>query len=314
MNRNHSQEAPEGFKCSSHRTADRAGSDESTQPTESRRLTEEFHALHERPGALVLVNAWDAGSARVIEQAGAAAVGTSSAGMAWSLGYADGERVPPGEFIAACARIRRAVALPISIDIERGFGRSAQEVAAFAGRLLDLGVAGVNIEDGLVPGSVQVAPPDSLCERIAAIRNLAAQMNARIFINARTDTYLATTPDRVARYEDTVSRARLYGEAGANGIFVPGMDLQDVPSFARAISLPLNLYAGGGWAPPVIGLRRAGVRRISMGCGPMQSTLALLRRIAHEAFKDGTYNAMSERMLGSDEVNELFRMPLHNQH
>jgi 2-methylisocitrate lyase-like PEP mutase family enzyme len=262
----------------------------------------------------VLVNAWDAGSARVIEQAGAAAVGTSSAGMAWSLGYADGERVPPGEFIAACARIRRAVALPISIDIERGFGRSAQEVAAFAGRLLDLGVAGVNIEDGLVPGSVQVAPPDSLCERIAAIRNLAAQMNARIFINARTDTYLATTPDRVARYEDTVSRARLYGEAGANGIFVPGMDLQDVPSFARAISLPLNLYAGGGWAPPVIGLRRAGVRRISMGCGPMQSTLALLRRIAHEAFKDGTYNAMSERMLGSDEVNELFRMPLHNQH
>ena len=278
----------------------------SAQSVEARRRAEVFHGLHHGSDALVLVNAWDAGSARVIEQAGAAAVATTSAGMAWSLGYADGEQVPSGEFIAASARICRAVTVPVSVDIERGFGRSTDEVCAIVGALIGLGVVGVNIEDGIAVGTGQVESPSALCERIEALRALAERMNARLFINARSDTYLVTATDRVARYEDTVRRANLYASAGADGIFAPGMDLQDVVPFAKAVSLPLNVYAGGGWAPPIHGLSRAGARRVSLGCGPLQSGFALLRRIAREALKQGTYNVMSERMLGVGEVNALF--------
>lgn len=277
-----------------------------TQSLEARRRAERFHELHSGLGILILVNAWDAGSARVIEDAGAAAIATTSAGMAWALGYADGEQVPPSEFVAACARICRAVAVPVSVDIERGFGSNAEEVCAIVRTLIGLGVVGVNIEDGIVPGTNHVNSPAVLCKRIEALRTLTRTMDAQLFINARTDTYLVGTEDPTARYEDTVSRAKLYASAGADGIFVPGMDLQDVASFAKAVPVPLNVYAGGGWAPPAHGLRQAGVRRVSVGCGPLQSAFALLRRVAREAFKNGTYDVMSQGMLAVDEINGLF--------
>src|SRR6185295_8006657 len=132
-----------------------------------------FRRLHTGPQPLVLVNAWDAGSARVLEHAGAPAIATTSAGMAWSLGYADGERVPPDELLAACARICRVVRVPVSVDIERGFGRDTDEVCAMVRALTDQGVVGINIEDGMIPGTQRLAPPGILCERIAAIRALA---------------------------------------------------------------------------------------------------------------------------------------------
>lgn len=276
------------------------------QSLDARRRAERFRELHDGSGILILVNAWDAGSARVIEEAGAPAVATTSAGLAWSLGYADGEQVPPGEFIAACARICRAVTVPVSVDIERGFGSSTEEVCAVVRALIGLGVVGVNIEDGIVPGAGRVAPPAALCERIEALRTLARSMDARLFINARTDAYLVRGGDRTSRYEDAACRASLYASAGADGIFVPGLELQDVASFAKAVTLPLNVYAGGGWAPPAPGLRQAGVRRVSLGCGPLQSGFALLRRVAREAFTSGTTSVMSQRMLGADEINALF--------
>jgi 2-methylisocitrate lyase-like PEP mutase family enzyme len=247
----------------------------------------------------VLVNAWDAGSARVIEHAGAKAIATSSAGMAWSLGYPDGERLPAAELVAACARICRAVRVPVSVDIERGFGRASEEVGALVRALIGLGAVGVNIEDG-------VAPPAVLCERIRALRTTAEQMQARLFINARIDTYLTGDPDRSARFDDTVRRARRYVSAGADGVFVPGLDPADVARLARAVPVPLNVYAGGGWAPPVVGLGRAGVRRVSLGCGPLQAGFALLRRITREAIGPGSTTAMSQDMLGVQEVNDLF--------
>jgi 2-methylisocitrate lyase-like PEP mutase family enzyme len=278
----------------------------STQPFDARQRADVFHRLHAAPEALVLVNAWDAGSARVLERAGAPAIATTSAGMAWSLGYADGEHVPTSEFVAAVARICRAVSIPVSIDIERGFGRSTDEVIAFARTLIGLGVVGVNIEDGVLTGTHALAAPEVLCERLEAIRETATDMNARFFVNARTDTYFVPNDDRVARYKDTLRRAELYAGAGADGIFVPGMDIEDVFPFARAIALPLNVYAGGGWAPPVHLLRRAGVRRVSLGCGPLQSVFGSLRKIADEAFAYGTYNTMSGCMLSVSEVNDLF--------
>ncbi|MEO8623364.1 MAG: isocitrate lyase/phosphoenolpyruvate mutase family protein [bacterium] len=293
-----------GAKALLGNTGNRLG--RSMQSFDARRRADVFHRLHAAREALVLVNAWDAGSARVLERAGAPAIATTSAGMAWSLGYADGERVPTQAFVAAVARMCRAVRVPISVDIERGFGRDTDEVVALVRTLIGLGVVGVNIEDGVLAETHALAASDVLCERIEAIRETATEMNARFFVNARTDTYVVATDDRAARYTDTLRRAALYAAAGADGIFVPGMDIEDVFPFARAITLPLNVYAGGGWAPPVHLLRHAGVRRISLGCGPLQSVYGSLRNIANEAFVYGTYDTMSRQMLSVTEINDLF--------
>ena len=267
-----------------------------------------FHRLHTDPEPLVLVNAWDAASARIVERAGAKAIGTTSAGMAWALGYADGERMPVDELLAACARICRVASVPVTVDIERGFGDSTQAVCDVVRALIDMGAVGINIEDGTLPGTRELAPPEILCERIEALRRL----DARFFINARTDTYFVANDDPAARYEDTLRRARLYASAGADGIFAPGMTkLEEIAGLAGAVALPVNVYAGHTKAPPVDVLAGAGARRISLGCGPLQAALGLLGRIATEAF-DGSgggnagFHAMSTEMLPAGEINALF--------
>ena len=273
------------------------------RPSDAQRQTDTFHRLHAGPAPLVLVNAWDAASARVVERAGATAIGTTSAGMAWSLGYADGERMPVGELLAACARICRVAGVPVTVDIERGFGDSTQAVCDLVRALIDMGVAGINIEDGVLPGTRQLAPPEILCERIGALREL----DARLFINARTDTHFVANDDPVARYQDTLRRARLYAAAGADGIFVPGMtSLEEIAGLAAAVALPVNVYAGHTQAPSVEVLASAGARRISLGCGPLQAALGLLGRMATEAFDNGGFRAMSAQMLPAGEINSLF--------
>ncbi|MDH6168882.1 2-methylisocitrate lyase-like PEP mutase family enzyme [Variovorax boronicumulans] len=264
-----------------------------------------FHRLHAGPEPLVLVNAWDAASARIVERAGARAIGTTSAGMAWALGYADGERMPASELLAATARICRVARVPVSVDIERGFGHDTQDVCEVVRALIDLGVAGINIEDGTLPGTRELAPPEILCERIAALRGL----DALFFINARTDTFFVANDDPAVRYEDTLRRARLYAAAGADGIFVPGMSkLDEIAGLAAAVPLPVNVYAGHTQAPPVEVLAGAGARRVSLGCGPLQAALGLLGRIATEAFdgSDAGFRAMSAGMLSVGEINALF--------
>lgn len=265
--------------------------------------TDTFHRLHGGPDPLVLVNAWDAASARIVERAGATAIGTTSAGMAWSLGYADGECLPASELLAACARICRVAGVPVSVDIERGFGDSTQAVVDVVGALIGMGVAGINIEDGTRPGTRELAPPEVLCERIAAIRKL----DARFFINARTDVYFVPWDEPAARFEEATRRARLFEAAGADGIFVPGMaSLEEITGLAGAVNLPVNVYAGYAGAPPADGLARAGARRISLGCGPLQSALGLVQRIATQAFAHGRFAAMDEGMLSVGEINGLF--------
>ncbi|MGJ7606027.1 isocitrate lyase/PEP mutase family protein [Variovorax sp. LT1R20] len=267
--------------------------------------TETFHRLHAGPAPLVLVNAWDAVSASIVERAGAKAIATTSAGIAWALGYSDGERMPVDELLAATARICRVTSLPVTVDIERGFGDSTQAVCEVVRALIDMGVVGVNIEDGTLPGTRELAPPEILCERIEALRRL----DARFFINARTDTYFVANDDPAARYQDTLRRARLYASAGADGIFVPGMSkLDEIAGLAAEVPLPVNVYAGHSQAPSVVVLAGAGARRISLGCGPLQAALGLLDRIAVEAFdgSDAGFRAMGAGMLSAGEVNAFF--------
>jgi 2-methylisocitrate lyase-like PEP mutase family enzyme len=266
---------------------------------------EAFHQLHTDGGILVLVNAWDAASARLFEQAGSPAIATTSAGMAWSLGYPDGEQASVRELLEACARICRVVTAPVSVDIERGYGQTTAEVSATVRALLELGIVGINIEDGLTPGTKELAPPHT--EKISAIRAVAEEAGVRLFINARTDTYLAPANDPEARYEETVRRARLYVAAGADGIFVPGLEsLEEMARMAQVVPRPLNIYAGYAGLPRVDELRRAGIRRVSLGCGPLQAALALARRIATETLNEGSYTAMTADMLSAKEANSLF--------
>ena len=269
-----------------------------------------FRRLHAGERALVLVNAWDAASARLLEDAGQSAIATSSAGMAWSLGYADGEGMGAGELIAACGRICRVATAPVSVDIERGFGGTPKDVCGVVRALLEMGVVGINIEDGVTPGSGQLAPAETLAERIAAVRTLARDAAMDLFINARIDTYFAPSIGAAARYDETVRRAHIYVQAGADGIFVPGLtDVDEIARLARAVARPLNVYAGHDGVPPVGALERAGVRRVSLGCGPFQAALALTRRIAREALERGTYAAMTADMLSAGEANGLFPAP-----
>jgi 2-methylisocitrate lyase-like PEP mutase family enzyme len=266
---------------------------------------EAFHQMH--TGMLVLVNAWDAASARLFEEAGSTAIATSSAGIAWSLGSSDSEQISLRELLEACARICRVVRVPVSVDIERGYGKTTSEVAATVRALIELGVVGINIEDGITPGTNELAPPNILAEKISAIREVAEEAGLRLFINARTDTYLVPADDTHAGFEETVRRAQKYIAAGADGIFVPGLEkLEEMERMVRLLTRPLNIYAGYAGLPPVSELQRAGVRRVSLGCGPLQAALALARRIATETLNDGTYTAMTANMLSAADANGLF--------
>jgi 2-methylisocitrate lyase-like PEP mutase family enzyme len=277
------------------------------QAESRRQLAESFKQLHAADRPLVLVNAWDAASARLLESNGASAIATTSAGIAWTLGYSDGERMPFTEMLDVCKRICRVVKVPVSADVERGFAQSATQVSTNVMSMVDTGIVGINIEDGIDGSTGRVHDPAILVERITAIRKASDSIRAPLFINARIDNYFAAMNDPVARYEDTVLRARMYVEAGADGIFAPGLvDLQEIERLASTIGRPLNIYAGYSGVPSVTALAEVGVKRISLGCGPLQAALALTQRIAVEAFEKGTLTAMTGNMLSVREVNGLF--------
>ncbi|WP_333677330.1 isocitrate lyase/phosphoenolpyruvate mutase family protein [Dyella sp.] len=274
---------------------------------EQKERAESFHRLHDGPAPLMLPNAWDVASARVIENAGAKAIATTSAGMAWSLGYRDGEQMPVQQLLAGCKRICRAVKAPVTVDIERGYGREAQDTGDLVAALIQLGVVGINMEDGTLPGTQTLAHPSVLSARIACARTIARDHDLRLFINARIDTYFSQALHATAKLEETRLRALAYIDAGADGIFVPGLaDLDDIATLARSLPVPLNIYAGYPGAPSSRALGEHGVRRISLGCGPMQAALAHLARMAAEAIDKGRYDTMGDRMFTVAEANGLF--------
>lgn len=266
-----------------------------------------FQQLHRGPEPLVLPNAWDAASARVIENAGAKAIATSSAAMAWALGRPDGEQLPLDDLLTACRRVVEAVSVPVSVDIERGYGADAEDTGGLVGALMELGVVGINIEDGTDPATGRLARPEILTQRIACIRAVAEHRGVPLFINARIDTYVTGELDGEARWQATRERALIYIDAGANGIFVPGLaDACEIERLAAELPVPLNVYVGYPGAPDVATLRALGVRRISTGCGTMQAVLAHLSRIAAEALEQGRFDLMGAHMLNVGEANALF--------
>jgi 2-methylisocitrate lyase-like PEP mutase family enzyme len=251
-----------------------------------------FRALHSAAAPLVLVNAWDAASARVIAAAGAPAIATTSAGVAWTLGAADGDVLSREAALEHLARIVRAVPpdLPVTADVESGFGATPAEVAVTIRGVLEAGAVGINIEDTeRATGGLRAVAGQQ--ERIAAARAAGPDL----FINARVDTYFRGAA------EETVARAEAYLAAGATGIFVPGVaDPDAIAALAKAIPAPLNVLAGPG-TPPVDDLAALGVARVSLGSWVAEAAYALTRRAALEAYTTGTYTALA----GSYDFDEL---------
>jgi 2-methylisocitrate lyase-like PEP mutase family enzyme len=263
-----------------------------------------FRRLHQRGTPVVLPNAWDAASARVIELAGAPAVATTSAGVSWSLGRGDGQQLGRDEMLAALRRIVAAVSVPVTADIEGGYSQgTASDVRETVDAALELGVAGINLEDTIGGALLQ---PERQSERIRAARDAAASMGADLVINARVDVYLFGAGAPETRLDQTVRRARACRAAGADCVFVPGVvDRATIAALVEAVDGPLNIMAGPG-APTVGELARLGVARVSVGPAITQAALETTRRAARELLELGTYGGL-EAALPFGEANGMWR-------
>ncbi|MGI5135016.1 isocitrate lyase/PEP mutase family protein [Streptomyces sp. CA-106110] len=259
-----------------------------------------FRARHVPGRPIVLPNAWDTASARLVEQAGATAVATTSAGLAWALGAADGDRLSRDDALAAIARIASTVAVPVSADIETGYADDAAGVGDTIRAVLAAGAVGVNIEDGLYGGDAPVRPAAEQAERIAAARQAADAAGVPLFVNARVDTYLRGAGE----LSETLERAAAYLAAGADGVFVPGaVDPGIVKALAEGIDGPLNVMVGPG-APAVGELAALGVARVSAGSALAQAVHGLVHRAARELLDAGTYGELAGGS-GYEELNAL---------
>ncbi|MFF2659838.1 isocitrate lyase/phosphoenolpyruvate mutase family protein [Kitasatospora sp. NPDC058032] len=260
-----------------------------------------FRSLHTARAPLALANAWDVASARVIEAAGAPAIATTSAGVAWSLGSPDGDVLARDRALELIGRIAAAVAVPVTADIEGGYGTDAAGVGETVAAVLAAGAVGVNIEDG-------TRPPAELARRLAAARRSADRAGSDLFLNARVDTFLFGLGAPETRLEETLTRARMYVDAGADGVFVPGVtDTATITALAGAVPVPLNVMAGPG-APTVAELGALGVARVSLGSGVAQAAYAAARRAAQELLGTGGYDSLTQAM-AFPELDALFSAP-----
>lgn len=264
-----------------------------------------LRALHDEGSVLVLPNAWDAASAAVIEEAGAQAIATSSAGVAWTLGYPDGERLTRDVMLAAVARIAAAVEVPVTADVEAGYGPDPVDVATTVAATLDAGAVGINLEDSSAPGQLYLA--DAQADRIRGAREAAVGAGVRSFvINARTDVYLREIGEPDTRLGEVLARTEAYAAAGADCLFVPGLlELETLESLVASAPLPISAMARPG-GPSIAALAAAGVRRISVGPAISEAAYGLARRAARELLEAGTYESL-DGAIAFPELQSLLR-------
>ncbi|RKH42647.1 isocitrate lyase/PEP mutase family protein [Corallococcus llansteffanensis] len=247
-----------------------------------------FRALHQGPELLILPNVWDAGSARLFESVGARAIATTSAGVAWAQGFPDGDALPMDRLVATVQAIVDIIRVPLTVDAEGGYSEDPATVGENVARLLSAGAVGVNLEDG-------VSPPELLAAKIERVKQAAARLGLDVFVNARTDVYLQSKlvpPEH--RLEETLSRAARYQQAGADGLFVPGvMEAADIQAITRGTPLPVNVMARPNLAGPAE-LQRMGVRRLSAGIAIAASIYgraeALAKSFLHEGHSAELFN------------------------
>jgi 2-methylisocitrate lyase-like PEP mutase family enzyme len=261
-----------------------------------------FRRLHHGPEILVLPNAWDCASARIFEDAAFPAIASTSAGVAFSLGYPDGEFIPQDQMLAVVRRIATCVKVPVTADLESGYRDIAKTTAA----LIDSGAVGLNLEDMEHVESKVLTETGRQIEKITAVRRVADGMGVKVVINARTDVYLAQIGDPATRFDRACERLRAYIDAGADCVFLPGLtDEHIIRRVVEALKFPVNILASAN-APSIARLKNLGVARVSVGSGVMRATMGLTRNIAAELKREGTYTRMLEGAISYADANRLF--------
>jgi 2-methylisocitrate lyase-like PEP mutase family enzyme len=266
---------------------------------------EQFRRLHQGPRILVLPNAWDVASARILEELGYPAIATTSAGIAFSLGYPDGQRVSRDEMLEVVARIAHAVRVPVTADMESGYGTTVKDMIETAKALIATGAIGLNLEDVTGDDESSHVEVRLQVETIGAIREISASLGVPLVLNARTDIYLMPIGPPETRFDRTVERLRAYRQASADCLFTPGVqDRETIAKLVRALEAPLNILLTPG-CPSLSELKKMGVARASAGSAAMRATLGLLRRIGKELMEAGTYSLLQDGAVPFAEVNEI---------
>ena len=272
---------------------------------DQRAKAEALRDLHVPGDPLLLLNAWDAASAVVIARAGARAIATSSAAAANALGYADGQQLTREQMLGAVAAIAGAVDLPVTADMEAGYGDEPEAAAATARGVVGVGAVGLNMED-LSDGSEDLLPIERFAAKIAAVRAVGEETGIPLVLNARTDVFLGQVGDPGTRLERAVERGRAYLAAGADCIFVPGVvDPGVITALVQGIDGPVSILAVPG-SPPLTELKAFGVARISTGSGPYRAALSLARTMADEAYGVGTLDSMIAAQVAFADAQALF--------
>jgi len=270
-------------------------------------LARQFLALHGGRNILVLPNAWDAASARIFEDAGFPAIGTSSAGIAFALGYSDGQRISRIEMLSVVRRISSAVRIPVTADVEAGYGDTPEEAAQTAQDVLAAGAVGMNLEDAIHDRPDELVDLDLQEEKIRAVVETCERARVSFVLNARTDVFLAGIGPAETRLARCVERLNAYRDAGARSLFAPGVsDKETIAQLARGVRGPLNILAVTG-TPAVAELEKLGVARVSVGSGPMRATLGLVGRIARQIREEGSFSLMTDGALPYADANRLFK-------
>ncbi|MFB5662485.1 isocitrate lyase/phosphoenolpyruvate mutase family protein [Alteribacillus sp. HJP-4] len=276
-------------------------------------MAKNFYELHYRSSTFVLPNAWDVISAKMFEESGFKAIGTTSAGIAASLGYKDGQNMPLKKMIETIERIAKSVNVPVTADIEAGYGQTVNAVLETVKKVIETGAIGINLEDGTGDSVHPIYDISLQKEKIAAIREMSDSNNASLFINARTDMYWLNIGDPSLRFQETVKRAEAYQEAGANCIFVPGVsDQKLIQCLRKAISCPINLLADPE-TPSLTDLSEIGIERLSCGSVPFRTTITLLREISQEIINHGTFHKVRDNVLTYGEIAEFMQKTNRSQ-
>jgi 2-methylisocitrate lyase-like PEP mutase family enzyme len=266
---------------------------------------EGLRKLHKGPRILILANAWDVISARMVEDAGFPAVASTSAGVAAVLGYPDGQRIPKSEMLEFVGRMARAVGVPLTADMEAGYATTPAEMAEMAREVVAAGIVGLNLEDVTGDDESSQVAIGLQAEKIAMVREASASQGVSLVINARTDVYLMPIGPAETRFERTVERLRAYRKAGADCVFAPGIrDAETIGKLVRAVDAPLNILLQPG-GPGVSELEQLGVARASIGSGTMRAGLGTARRFFKALLQYQDHSAPLADAVPYDQVNRL---------
>jgi 2-methylisocitrate lyase-like PEP mutase family enzyme len=266
---------------------------------------ERFRKLHYGPQLLVLPNAWDVASARILEELGYPAIATTSAGIAFSLGYPDGQRVSREQMLEVVARIAHAVRVPVTADMEAGYGTSAKDMSETAKALIAAGAIGMNLEDVTGEDESSHVNMTLQVEKIRAIRETSSSLDVPLVLNARTDIYLMPIGPPETRFDRSVERLRVYRQAGADCLFAPGLrDGETIRKLVAALDGPLNILLMPG-GPPLRELEKMRVARASAGSAVMRATLTLVQRIGKELMQTGSCDFLFDGTIPHAELNRL---------